>query len=65
MQQGSHEVFPLDKKGHQEPTITYLIGKRDGEIQHLAAQLPFGLVLHVGNLHFNCHRTLRRNKRRL
>lgn len=39
-------------------TVAHLISKRNGEIQHLAAQLPFALVLHVGNLHLNCHRTL-------
>lgn len=53
----------LNCKCHNETTVTYLISKRNSEIQHLATQFPFTLILHVGNLHFNCHGTLGRNKR--
>lgn len=55
--------FSSTVKQHNELTVAYLISKRNSEIQHLATQLPFTLVLHVGNLHFNCHRPLGRNKR--
>lgn len=40
----------------------YLVGEWDGEIENLAVQLPFGLILHVGDLDFNCHGTLSRNR---
>lgn len=43
-------------------TFTYLVCERDSEIQHLAIQLPFSLVLHVGDLYFNCHWTLERKE---
>ena len=46
--------------GNNKATFAYLICEWDGEIKHLAIQLPFSLVLHVGDLHFNCHRTLQR-----
>lgn len=39
-------------------SFTNLISEWDGEIQHLAVQLPFSLVLHVRDLNFNCNRTL-------
>lgn len=37
---------------------SYLVRKRECEHQHLAIQLPFSLVLHVGNLDFDCDWTL-------
>ena len=52
------------KKGAEKPAFTYLVGKRDSEIQYLAIQFPFSLVLHVGDLHFNCNRTLEKGKKR-
>ena len=36
----------------------YLVCEWDGEIEHLSTKLPFGFVLHVGNLYFNRHWTL-------
>uniref|UniRef100_A0A2D4IUG7 Galectin n=1 Tax=Micrurus lemniscatus lemniscatus TaxID=129467 RepID=A0A2D4IUG7_MICLE len=35
-----------------------LVGEWEGEDQHLAAQLPFRFVLHVGDLDFDSDRTL-------
>lgn len=46
--------------GNNKAPFAYLICEWDGEIQHLAIQLPFSLVLHVGDLHFNRDGTLQR-----
>lgn len=53
----------LTKNGQDESMTEYLICKWDSEIQNLAVQFPFSLVLHVGDLNFDCHRTLERKKR--
>ncbi len=56
-------AYTHQKEGNNKPAFAYLICERDGEIQHLAIQLPFGLVLHVGDLYFDCHGTLERGKK--
>lgn len=46
-------------EGQRHACMTkYLVCEWDSEIQNLAVQLPFSLVLHVGDLDFNCHGTL-------
>lgn len=47
------------KRGQRRACVTkYLVCEWDSEIQNLAVQLPFSLVLHVGDLNFNRHGTL-------
>lgn len=40
----------------------YLVCERQVEVQHLATQLPFCLVLHVWHLNLDCNRSLKENK---
>lgn len=45
-------------RGQPGPCATCLVREGQGEHQHLAVQLPFSLVLHVGNLDFDRDRAL-------
>lgn len=53
-------AYNQQNRSHTAEQRAYLICEWDREVQYLAIQLPFGLILHVGDLNFNSNRALER-----
>lgn len=54
-----NETLAVTKnKNKNKSAQPYLVCERNSEIQNLPIQLPFSLVLHVGDLNLYSHRTL-------